>query len=88
MPDLTHELGNAYDDSYMDDGKVYVNKEKRLNPVHILKRSDTPGPLLDLLKDLVDVSAARYEDPPFSEEEEKALFRTINPSLVRYDNRS
>lgn len=37
-----------------------------------------PGPLLDLLGDLVDVLATRYDDPPPREkEDEYTLFQTI-----------
>ena len=37
-----------------------------------------PGPLLDLLRDLVDVLATRYDDPPPREkEDEYTLFQTM-----------
>jgi hypothetical protein len=71
---LTNELRNTYDDSYMDGGKVYggENKEMRIKSRFISSRAQVPpGPLLDLLKDLVDVCAIRYEDPPTKEAQER-----------------
>ena len=47
-----------------------------------------PGPLLDLLKDLVDVCAVRYEDAPSGEEQKKyeLLLQDVarNRSLTRF----
>jgi len=71
---LTNELRNTYDDSYMDRGKVYggENKKKSIKSRFISSDAQiTPGPLLDLLKDLVDVCAVRYEDPPTREGQER-----------------
>jgi hypothetical protein len=88
---LTNELKNTYDDSYVDDGKVYggENKESRIRSRFISSRAQIPpGPLLDLLKDLVNVCAVRYEDPPSGkEEEEYKLFMedvAQDPSLERF----
>jgi hypothetical protein len=86
---LTHELRTTYDDWYMDHGKVYGggNKEKSIKSRFISTNAQVPpGPLLDLLKDLVDVCAVRYEDPPTREGQERyelylqAVAR--DPSLV------
>ena len=71
---LTKELENTYDDSYMDGGKVYGggNKERCIISRFMASRAQIPpGPLLDLLGDLVDVCAVRYEDPPSTEDEEE-----------------
>jgi hypothetical protein len=56
------------DNAYRDEGKVYwgEKKEKSIKSRFISTKAQVPpGPLLDLLRDLVDVFAARYEDPLF-----------------------
>jgi hypothetical protein len=71
---LTDELRSTYDGSYVDGGKVYggENKKKSIKSRFISSDAQVPpGPLLDLLKDLVDVCAIRYEDPPSSEDQEE-----------------
>jgi hypothetical protein len=71
---LTNELRNTYDDSYVDDGKVYggENKKSRIKSRFITSDVQVPpGPLLDLLKDLLNVLALRYEDPPTREAQER-----------------
>ena len=71
---LTHELRNTYDDWYIAHGKVYGgrNKAKSIEARFISKDARIPpGPLLDLLKDLVDVCAVRYEDPPPREDQDE-----------------
>jgi hypothetical protein len=71
---LMHELRNTYDDSYVDGGEIYggENKEKSIKSWFISSRARIlPGPLLDLLKDLVDICAVRYEDPPPREDHQE-----------------
>ena len=71
---LTAELATTYDFSYMRGDKDYggENKESRIIMRFMSTKAQIPpGPLLDLLKDLVDVFAVRYEVEP-SEEEKKA----------------
>jgi hypothetical protein len=71
---LTAELATTYDFSYMHGDKDYggENKESRITMRFMSTKAQIPpGPLLDLLKDLVDVFAVRYEAEP-SEEEKKA----------------
>jgi hypothetical protein len=93
---LTHKLRNIYDDSYVDGGKVYggENKEESIKSRFISSRARLlPGPLLDLLKDLVDVLAVRYDDPPPREDEEEydLLLQAVarDSSLIRFaDNHS
>src|ERR1700688_2052982 len=75
--ELTVELRDTYDSSYFEGGKVYGgrNKEECIISRFISTRVQIPpGPLLDLLKDLVDVCAFRYEDAP-SEEQRKEYDR-------------
>jgi hypothetical protein len=65
------ELRNTYDDAYMDEGKVYggANKRMRIQCRFISRSAEfPPGPLLDLLRDLVDVLAVRYEVPPLPDD--------------------
>ena len=88
---LTNELRNTYDDSYLDGGKVYggENKMKNIKSRFISTDTQIPsGPLLDLLKDLVDVCAVRYEDAPSGDEtkEYDLLLQDVarDPSLMRF----
>lgn len=65
--ELTNELRDTYDSSYLDNGKVYGggSKAKSIKSRFISTAAQIPpGPLLDLLEDLVDVCAVRYEDAP------------------------
>ena len=85
---LTDELRNTYDSSYLDGGKVYGggNKMKSIKSRFISTGTQIPsGPLLDLLKDLVDVCAVRYEDAP-SKDEYDLLLQDVarDPSLMRF----
>jgi len=89
--ELTNELRNTYDDSYFDGGKVYGgwNKMKSIISRFVSSKAQIPpGPLLDLLKDVVDVCAVRYEDPPSNEDQEEyQLFLqdvAQDPLLVRF----
>jgi hypothetical protein len=77
--------------SYLDDGKVYGggNKESSIKSRFISTDARIPpGPLLDLLKDLVDVCAVRYEDAPSGEDQKKydVLLQHVarDPSLMRF----
>ena len=89
--ELTHELRNPYDASYLDDGKVYGGGNKKSSIKSRFISTDAripPGPLLDLLKDLVDVCAVRYEDAPPGEDQKKydVLLQHVvrDPSLMRF----
>ena len=88
--ELTNELRNTYDDSYLDGGKVYGggNKKKSIKSQFISTDAQIPpGPLLDLLKDLVDVCAVRYEDaPPGEDQKEYDLLQDVagDSSLTRF----
>lgn len=91
--ELTHELRNTYDDSYLDGGKVYGGKNKKSSIKSRFISTDAripPGPLLDLLKDLVDVCAVRYEDAPPGDEQNEydrlCLLEGVarDPSLMRF----
>jgi len=88
--ELTNELRETYDSSYLDSGKVYggVNKRSRIKSRFICTDAQIPpGPLLDLLKDLVDVCAVCYENAPPREEQDEydLLLQELggNPSLTR-----
>ena len=88
---LTNELRNTYDESYLDGGKVYggENKMKNIKSRYISTYAQIPsGPLLDLLKDLVDVCAVRYEDAPPEDEKDEydLLLKDVaqEPSLMRF----
>jgi hypothetical protein len=86
---LTHELQSTCDDSYISSGKFYggENNEASIKSRFISSNGRIlPSPLLDLLKDVVDVLVVRYDDPPPGEEEEEyALLQTLarDPLLVR-----
>jgi hypothetical protein len=89
--ELTNELRNTYDDSYFDGGKVYGgwNKMKSIISRFVSSKAQIPpGPLLDLLKDLVDVCAVRYEDAPPEDEQNQYDFLlqdvAQDPSLMRF----
>ncbi|KAM6497488.1 hypothetical protein JOM56_007961 [Amanita muscaria] len=86
-----HELRNTYDDSYLDGGKVYggENKMKSIISRYISSKAQVPpGLLLDLLKDLVDVCAVRYEDAPSGEKQREydLLLQDVAqyPTLMRF----
>ena len=75
----------------MDHGKLYggENKQKSIKSRFVSTNAQVPpGPLLDLIKDLVDVCAVCYEDPPPSEDQEayELFLRAIarDPSLVSF----
>jgi hypothetical protein len=68
---LTAKLATTYDFSYMR-GDGGENRESRITMGFMSTKAQISlGPLLDLLKDLVDVFAVRYEAEPL-EEEKKA----------------
>ena len=74
---MTRELRATYDDSYVRGDKDYggENKESRIKSRFMSTRAQISlGPLLDLLKDLVDVCAVRYEDAPSGEEQKRMIF--------------
>src|SRR6266446_4370155 len=58
--ELTHEMRDIYDESYLDGGKLYGGGNKKMSIKSRFISTDAripPGPLLDLLRDLVDVCA-------------------------------
>ncbi|KAF8237998.1 hypothetical protein L208DRAFT_1504658 [Tricholoma matsutake] len=71
--ELTNEL-RTYNDSYLDSSKVHGGRNKKSCIKSWFISSDAqipPGSLLDLLKDLVNVCAIRYKDPPTKEAQER-----------------
>lgn len=90
--ELTHELRSTYDAAYLDDGKVYGGgiKKSSIKSRFISTHARIPsGPLLDLLKDLVDVCAVRYEDAPSGKDQQNydvLLQHEVarDPSLMRF----
>ena len=84
---LTNDLRDNYDRSYMDTGEIQGGQNKKEKIISRYMSTDAkipPGPLLDLLKDLVDVCAVRYEDPPPGEAQERyeLLLQLVDPSFA------
>jgi hypothetical protein len=70
---LTKQLQDIYDSCYLKGGDVFGGTTKKLSITSRFISEDVqipPGPLLDLLRDLVDVHALRYERPPSAKDQE------------------
>ena len=71
---LANELRYTYDSAYVYNGEIHSGGGKRssVKSRHMPSGAEIPpGPLFDLLEELADVFAGRYEDPPSRKTQEQ-----------------